>query len=103
MSCYYLSQQLNKIVKLFAWFNNTSRNKLIFLSITLMVFLDLFFSNSIKVYGLKVIFIIIIFSFGRDDFIKLLKDNRQSTIQSSLYCISMLLTILIGVLFVLLV
>ena len=99
MSCDYLPNKLNYFVKKIPWFNNVSRNILIFILMGIMV-ASMFFSKEALNYLLKIFFIIILLSFGRDDFLKILADNKSSKTQSSMYCFFMYFSILVGVLFI---
>jgi len=99
MSCYYLSSKLNNFVKEFKFFNTLSRNKLILLSILLMVSLDFFYSQYLYI-ALKFLFIVFFLSFGRDDFLRLLQENNYSKVQRNLYCFSMYFILIVGLLFI---
>jgi len=100
MSCNYLPNKLNILVKKITWFNKISRNKLILFLLISIILLDTFFSKEVLYIGLKFLFLIIFLSFGRDDFLESLSENKNSNVQSSLYCFSMYFTILMGVLFI---
>jgi len=101
MSCYNMSSIINILVTKIKWFNSISRNKLLIFLIISVVVLDFFFSKIILYIGLKIIFIIIFLSFGRNDFLQLLLENRDSKVQYSLYCLSMYFTLFIGFVFIL--
>ncbi len=100
MSCDYLPNKLNILVKKITWFNKISRNRLILFLLISIILLDTFFSKEVLYIGLKFLFLTIFLSFGRDDFLESLSEHKSSNIQSSLYCFSMYFAILIGILFV---
>jgi len=100
MSCDYLPNKLKILLSHSPLdFNKIPRIILIIIVNILIIYAIFLSSKQLTPKILLVTLIIIIFSFGRNDFIALLHKHKQAKVQYTFYCISVYFTIFITILF----
>ena len=99
MSCDYLPKKLNILLSKFPIrFKKASETKFVIL-LNFLIIVAIAISNKYTPILIGVILVLVILSFGRDDFVELFREHKNSRIQYNMYCLSMYFTLIVAIIF----